>query len=106
RLLIDQQLVNVFVIRRQPEKKLVISQSALLLDQQGPYVLVVDDQNKVSITRITVGEQRGPLIVVDSGLNADQRVIVSGHQKARPGSVVDPQTASMSSTLSTTTAKR
>jgi membrane fusion protein (multidrug efflux system) len=106
RLLIDQQLVNVFVIRRQPEKKLVISQSALLLDQQGPYVLVVDDQNKVNITRITVGEQRGSLIVVDSGLSADERVIVSGHQKVRPGAVVDPQTVSKGSTLSTTTVKR
>ena len=106
RLLIDQQLVNVFVIRKQPDKKLVISQSALLMDQQGPYVLVVDDQNKVSIKRITVGEQRGPLIVVDSGLAADERVIISGHQKARPGAVVDPQTASAGSTLSTTTAKR
>src|SRR5690606_29401889 len=60
RLLIDQQLVNVFVIRRQPDRKLVISQSAMLLDQQGPYVLVVDDQNKVGMSRITVGEQRGP----------------------------------------------
>ncbi|MGD9803612.1 MAG: efflux RND transporter periplasmic adaptor subunit [Hyphomicrobiaceae bacterium] len=99
RLLIDQQLVNVSVIRRQPEQKLVISQSALLLDQQGTYALVVDDKNKVAIQRIKVGEQRGALIVVDSGLSADQRVIVSGHQKARPGAQVDPQVASTAPTL-------
>lgn len=107
RLLIDQQLVNVFVIRRQPDKKLVVSQSALLMDQQGPYVLAVDAQNKVAIKRITVGEQRGSLIVVDSGLAADERVIVSGHQKARPGAAVDPQTASKAATLpNETTTKR
>jgi len=96
-LLVDQQLVNVQVIRKKPEKKLVISQSALLLDQQGAYALVVDDANKVQIKRITVGVQRGPLIVVESGLEAGDRVIVSGHQKARPGAEVAPQMADSAS---------
>lgn len=91
-LLVDQQLVNVYVIRKEPERKLVVSQSALLLDQQGPYVLAVDEANKVSIRRIATGEQRGPSIVIESGLAAGDRVIVSGHQKARPGGVVSPQT--------------
>ena len=94
RLLVDQQLINVQVIRKKPDKKLVISQSALLLDQQGAYVLAVDKDNKVQITRITVGEQRGPLIVVESGVKEGDRVIVSGHQKARPGAPVAPQMAS------------
>lgn len=108
RLLIDQQLVNVFVIRRQPERKLVISQSALLLDQQGAYVLAVDKENKVSIRRITTGEQRGPMIVVESGLAAGDQVIVSGHQKARPGAVVSPQAATQGAAApaTTTQAKR
>jgi membrane fusion protein (multidrug efflux system) len=94
RILIDQQLVTVFVIQRRPEQRIAISQSALLLDQQGPYVLAVDKDNKVAITRVVTGEQRGPLIVVERGLTAGDRVIVSGHQKARPGVVVDPQAAS------------
>ncbi len=94
RLLVDQQLINVQVIRKKPEKKLVISQSALLLDQQGAYVLAVDKDNKVQIKRITVGEQRGPLIVVESGVKEGDRVIISGHQKARPGAPVAPQMAS------------
>lgn len=93
RLLVDQQLINVQVIRKKPDRKLVISQSALLLDQQGAYVLAVDDDNKVQIKRITVGDQRGPLIIVESGVKPGDRVIVSGHQKARPGAVVAPQMA-------------
>lgn len=93
RLLIDQQLVTVSVIRKQPEKKLVVAQAAMLLDQQGPYVLAVDGDNKVSIKRIVTGEQRGPMIVVESGLAAGERVIVSGHQKARPGAPVAAQEA-------------
>ncbi|MCB1520987.1 MAG: efflux RND transporter periplasmic adaptor subunit [Hyphomicrobiaceae bacterium] len=93
RLLVDQQLVNVLVIRKKPEQKLVVSQSALLLDQQGAYVLALDAENVVAIRRITTGEQRRGMMVIDSGLNAGDRVIVSGHQKARPGAPVSPQAA-------------
>ncbi len=93
RLLVDQQLVDVVVVSKQPEKKLVISQSALLLDQQGAYVLAVGDDNAVAVKRITTGEQRGSLIVVTSGLSEADRVIVSGHQKVRPGIVVAPTEA-------------
>ncbi|MEZ5855024.1 MAG: efflux RND transporter periplasmic adaptor subunit [Hyphomicrobiaceae bacterium] len=93
RLLVDQQLVRVRVVRKDPEKKLVVSQSALLLDQQGAYVLAVGADNKVAIKRITTGEQRGPLIVVNTGLTDGDRVIVNGHQKVRPGALVAPITA-------------
>ncbi len=88
RLLVDQEIVSVSVIRKKAQPRLVISQSALLLDQQGPYVLAVGADNKVAIKRITTGTQRGPLIVVTSGLEAGEKVIVSGHQKVRPGMVV------------------
>ncbi len=93
RLLVDQELVSVLVIRKQPAPRLVISQSALLLDQQGPYVLAVGADNKVSIKRIETGEQRASLIVVTKGLKAGDKVIVSGHQKVRPGIVVAPEMA-------------
>lgn len=94
RLLVDRQIVDVRVVRKEPERKLVINQSALMLDQQGAYVLTVGDDNKVTMQRIQTGDQRGALIVVDSGLKENQRVIVSGQQKVQPGGQVSPQTAS------------
>jgi hypothetical protein len=39
--------------------------------------------------RIEIGEQRGPLIVVRSGLAEGDRVIVSWLQKVRPGITVE-----------------
>ena len=93
-LLVDQQLVTVKVVTKQPERRLVVSQSAILLDQQGPYVLGVDGDSKVAIQRIEVGEQRGPLIEVKSGLAEGDSVIVSGHQKVRPGVTVTTSQAS------------
>ncbi len=93
RLLVDQQLVGVIVEARQSEEKLVVSQSALAIDQQGAYVLAIADGNKVEIRRIKTGEQRGPDVVVESGLKIGDRVIVGGMQKVRPGMVVDPHEA-------------
>ncbi len=90
RLLVDQQIVGVSVVAREPEHKLMVSQAAILLDQQGAYVLAVTPENKVEIRRIEVGDQRGPLIIVKTGLAEGDRVIISGHQKVRPGIVVEP----------------
>ena len=89
RLLVDQQIVGVNVLAKKPELKLMMSQSALLLDQQGAYVLLVTPENKVESRRIEVGEQQGPRIVVKSGLTEGERVITSGQQKVRPGITVE-----------------
>lgn len=97
RLLVDRQIVDVRVIRKEPERKLVINQSALMLDQQGAYVLTVGDDNKATMQRIQTGDQRGSLIVVESGLKESQRVIVSGQQKVQPGAQVSPQLAAPNS---------
>jgi membrane fusion protein (multidrug efflux system) len=93
RLLVDQQLVQVAVISRQAEPQLAISQAALMLDQQGPYVFVIGADNKAEIRRIATGPQNGALIAVASGLRDGERVVVSGHQKVQPGMVVNPAEA-------------
>lgn len=97
RLLVDQQLVQVSVVRKKPEPQLAVSQSALLIDQQGTYVFVVDDKNKIVINRIITGKQIGSLTTVVSGLKTGDRVVISGHQKVQPGKAVtpsEPQSAS------------
>ncbi|MBK1623454.1 efflux RND transporter periplasmic adaptor subunit [Afifella marina] len=91
RVLYDKQLVDVIVAAREPEEKLLMPQSAMLIDQQGTYTLVVNDENKVEQRRIETGEQRGPAVVVTDGLKAGDRVIVAGQQKAQPGMEVAPQ---------------
>lgn len=93
RLLVDQQIVGVNVVSKNPERKLMVSQASIVLDQQGASVLAVTADNKVEIRRIEVGEQRGARIVVTKGLAEGDRVIVSGHQKVRPGVVVEASEA-------------
>jgi membrane fusion protein, multidrug efflux system len=102
RLLVDQQIVGVSVVSKEPERKLVISQAALLLDQQGASVLVVNAKDQIESRRVELGEQREPDVVVVKGLVAGERVVVSGHQKARPGTTVE---AHQSQSLPTATTR-
>lgn len=91
RALLPQELVDATIVDKHATKTLVVSQSALLLDQLGSYVLTVDDHNKVAIRRFETGIYRGSYVTVKSGLAEGDRVIISGHLKAQPGMTVDPQ---------------
>src|SRR2546430_2902209 len=67
---------------------MVIPQEAVS-ELQGSYqVAVVDQDNKVSIRPIKMGERIGAMWEVTEGLKPGDRVIVQGLQKAREGSTV------------------
>jgi membrane fusion protein (multidrug efflux system) len=84
-LLVDGEFVNVRVERDQPQEQLVVPQPALQLDQAGSYVLVVNSQDEVEQRRVQTGQAFGSNLVVQTGLQAGDRVIVEGIQKVRPG---------------------
>jgi membrane fusion protein, multidrug efflux system len=88
RLLIAGGVVGVVLERGAPQSALVIPQAAVLLDQAGRYVLVVDAAKKVEQRRITTGVDQGRNVVVTEGLKEGELVIVEGVQKVRPGQVV------------------
>jgi membrane fusion protein (multidrug efflux system) len=67
---------------------LLVPQSAVLLDQAGRYVLVVDQEKKVEQRRVTTGIEQGRDVVVMEGLKPGELVIVEGIQKVRPGQIV------------------
>jgi len=85
--LIDGQLVNVSLQAGQPEQKVVVPQAALIADQEGIYVFVVEDGRAV-VRRIKPGGESGINVVVDEGLKGGEQVIVEGLQSIRPGSSV------------------
>ncbi len=70
---------------------LVVPEAALLSDQQGRYAMVVNEDNTVEVKRVKIGVLDGALRVVESGLTPEDRVIVLGALKARPGSKVTPK---------------
>jgi RND family efflux transporter MFP subunit len=73
---------------------LLINERAIGSDQSGHYLLVVNQENKVEKRLVTLGQRLNGMTVISKGIKADDKVIINGLQKARPGSVVNPQTAS------------
>ncbi len=79
---------------------MLVPQQALLRDGNSAYVLVVDDGNTVHRAKVHTHGSRDGHWIVDHGLKEGQRVIVSGLQRARPGSKVKPETWSPSAASS------
>ena len=72
---------------------ILVPDGAIVSDQASKSVLVVGAENKVAAKAVTLGQMVGGLRVIDSGLKAEDKVIINGlaNPAVRPGSVVDPQ---------------
>ncbi len=88
--LVNDQVALVTVRAGEPQQALGVAQAAVLADQQGPYVLVVDKDDVVAVRRVQLGASIGTNVVVTSGLTEGERVIVDGVQKVRLGQKVTP----------------
>jgi membrane fusion protein (multidrug efflux system) len=65
-----------------------LPQQAIQRDSEGAYVLVVGGDDKVQRKAVTLRGMHGEDWIVSGGLNAGDRVVVSGIQSARPGGAV------------------
>jgi RND family efflux transporter MFP subunit len=95
RLLTPGLFVRVRVPITAPHKALLVNQRAVGADQGLSFVYVVNDKNEVVRREVTVGEPEDGLQVIEEGLKPDDRVIVSGVQRVRPGVVVNPTLVDM-----------
>jgi len=86
-MLIDGQLLSVNLELGNPQEQVVVPQAALITDQQGVYVFIVDN-GKVAIRRIKTAGPSGENVVVADGLKGGELVIVQGLQSLRPGMAV------------------
>lgn len=91
--LVDGQFATVVVEAEQPQQALVVPQAALQVDQAGPFLLVVSADNKVEERRVTTGASQEGEIVIQSGVQEGDSVIVQGGQRVRPGQTVRPTPA-------------
>jgi membrane fusion protein (multidrug efflux system) len=90
RALVDGEFVTVLVEGVQPVEALAIPRAAVLSDQQGDYVYVVDSQNHVEQRRIQLGQSTPATAVIRAGLNEGEMVVLEGIQRVRPGIQVTP----------------
>jgi membrane fusion protein (multidrug efflux system) len=94
RQLTDGEFVTVELQGVQPIFVLAVPRAAVLSDQQGEYVYVVDAQNKVEIRRIQLGQSTPSTAVITNGLKEGELVVSEGLQRVRAGQTVSPGPAS------------
>jgi len=90
RELIDAEFVNVLLEGAQPIEMLAVPRAAVLTDQSGDYVYVVDAQGKAQRQGVKLGQTTPTSAAVLSGLQEGQLVIVEGLQRVQPGRAVSP----------------
>lgn len=89
-LILPGQFVSVILESAEAKDQIVVPQASVQTNQSGPFVLVVDGDNKVELRTIKTAARTGTQIVVSDGLSEGEMIIVDGIQKVRPGATVNP----------------
>ena len=74
---------------------LLINERAVGTDQNKKFVMVVGPDNTAAYREITLGAHVNGLRIVTTGLKPQERVVVNGLQRIRPGALVAPQAVDM-----------
>lgn len=90
-VLVPGLFVQVRVPVSAPQKQLLVPETALLYDQAGPYLMVINEANEVQVRRVELGTSEKGKRAITKGLGAQDKVIVSGLQYVTPGNKVNPQ---------------
>lgn len=74
---------------------LLINERAVGTDQSKRFVIVVGEGNKAEYREVKLGASVNGLRVVTEGLKAQERIVVNGLQRVRPGSLLAPANVAM-----------
>lgn len=76
---------------------ILVDEKAILSDLNNKYVLVVNENNIAEYRAVTLGDRKGSLRIIESGLSANEQIIVKGIQRVFPGTPVSPTKVEMRS---------
>lgn len=82
------ELVNARLLLDTRKNGLTVPAGAVQQGQQGFYAYVIKPDNTVEARTITVGQTSDGQALIDSGLAANEQVVVDGQYKLQPGSHV------------------
>jgi multidrug efflux system membrane fusion protein len=94
--LFPNQFVNARMLVDTEQNAIVIPTAALQMGNEGHFVWVLNDENKVSKHTVTPGIQDSLKVVITAGLSAGDRVVTDGIDRLTEGAkveVVDPHSA-------------
>ncbi len=92
--LLPGMYANVEIGSAAPQNVIVITERAIMTDQDRKIVMLVGEGNTVTPRPVSVGESINGKRIITSGLNEGDKVIVEGVMRIRPGMPVTPQVVS------------
>ncbi len=84
-MLIPGGMVRVFTRPVKSHMVNAVPQTAVMADEKGDYVYIINADNTARQARVTLGREFGTLREVTSGVEAGENVVVAGLQRLRPG---------------------
>jgi multidrug efflux system membrane fusion protein len=87
-----------------PHPAVMVDDAAIGTDQDKKFVMVVDNENRAQYREVTLGGLHNGLRIIEKGVQANDRIIVNGLQRARPNDVVKVNAIAMTGGASTTKA--
>jgi multidrug efflux system membrane fusion protein len=83
------QFVDVRLVVRQLDSAVVVPARAIQSGQQGLFVFLIGQDNKVRMQPVTLGVAYGDSAVVESGVKAGDLLVLDGQIRLVPDSVVE-----------------
>src|ERR1700704_2651640 len=93
--LMPGQFARLLMGQPKAEPALLISERAVGTDQNKKFVMVVDKDSKAEYREVALGVSVNGLRIVTSGLKPQERVVINGLQRVRPGALVAPEVVAM-----------
>jgi multidrug efflux system membrane fusion protein len=80
--------VKVRLVLRTIPGAVLVPYASTQLSAKGPFVYVIKDDLTAELRQIQLGQRQGDLVVVDKGLHAGDKVVLSGQIGVIPGARV------------------
>jgi membrane fusion protein, multidrug efflux system len=93
--LLPGQFARLRLGRARTRDAVLITERAVGTDQNRQFVLVVGDDQKAAYREVKLGASVDGLRIVTQGLSPGERIVVSGLQRVKAGTLVTPQLTSM-----------
>lgn len=88
--LFPNEFVNVKLLVDTMQNAVLVPTPSVQSGAPGDYVYLVNDDNTVSVHKVTIGPSDGQHTVIVSGLNAGQRVVTDGLDRLNDGAKIQP----------------
>ena len=93
RELVADEFVTVLIESVKPAEVIAVPRAAVLADQRGAYLYVVDQNNVARQRYVRLGQSTPETAAVVDGLTVGERIVVDGIQRVRPDAPVAPAPA-------------